>query len=124
MTATDELRQMLDERGVFWIDVPLVGMKRTCWKSSDKQDGYCYFDEDEFGVTELTISQLTPAQAIAATLGTGACHMERDFTRWDDDDGYYVTSYTCSVCADSYLHIGNGKPKACPNCGRRIEVEE
>lgn len=72
MTATDELRKLLDERGIVWMDVRRPTFLRTCWKTGDA-DVYCYFDEEKStGVIELTISgyDFTPEQAVAATLGT------------------------------------------------------
>ena len=70
MTATEELRRLLDERGVKW------------WSMHDIENGY-YQDRDtefviggkkytahEWGGT-LNVYGLTPEQAIAATLGRG-----------------------------------------------------
>ena len=112
LTATDRLRELLDERGVFWIDVPLVNMKRTCWKSSDEQDGYCYFDEDAFGVMELTVTSITPEQAIAATLGRGTCHEVED-----EDTGFIV----CSECGA--VHDENYTSYYCWCCGKKVVSE-
>lgn len=128
MRATDELRAELTKRSVFLIDIPLVNMKRTCWKSSDEQDGYCYFDEDEFGVTELTISQLTPEQAIAATLGAGTCHMRLAYEEEDADDCIWPDHYECDACGANVNGImpypdTEVPPHFCPNCGRRVVAE-
>lgn len=73
MDKTDELRRLLDEREIFWIDIPRDELKRTCFKSSDDAEGYCYFDECRFGTTELAITDITPAQAIAAALASCRC---------------------------------------------------
>ena len=69
MSATERLRQILDERGIFCIDVQRLNKTRTCWKSSDEQEGYCYFDEFPDADCELLITNTTPEQAIDATLG-------------------------------------------------------
>ena len=60
------------------------------------------------GVTCSTI--LTPAQAIAATIGRGTCHMETDDScqNWN----------SCSECGADYY---TDQPiNYCPNCGRRV----
>ena len=41
---TEELRAMLDENGVFWMDVERVGMRRTCFKLKE-QGPYWYADQ-------------------------------------------------------------------------------
>ena len=73
MSATDILRAMLDERGVEWKEtMNAVGCVFTWWKSSvfscdvlamDNDDGTIYLD-----IPRLT--NYTPEQAIAATLGS------------------------------------------------------
>lgn len=70
MTATAELRRMLDERGVEW------------WPMYDVEAGYHQDRDTEFLVygckhvahewgCRLQMDMLTPEQAIAATLGSG-----------------------------------------------------
>ena len=67
-TATDELRRLLDERGVEW------------WQMHDDEVGYCEDRDTEFLVygckhvahelgCRLQVDMLTPEEAIAATLG-------------------------------------------------------
>lgn len=65
MTATDELRRMLDERGVEWTDGGMF--HRTHWVI----DGIHYVAFEQSGKLYLQSSMgpLTPEQAIAATLG-------------------------------------------------------
>ena len=77
MSATDELRKLLDERGVKWT---AVGKDITL----DNQT-YCYphtFTEFQDG---LVVTNLTPEQAIAATLGAETCTIG-DYK--DPDYGY------------------------------------
>lgn len=69
MTATDELRRMLDERGVEHFD----GTECTLWL----KDGFGYrasADEGLSGFIHLHLWCTTPEQAIEATLGCGTCH--------------------------------------------------
>jgi hypothetical protein len=70
MTATEELRRLLDDRGVEW------------WPMHDVEVGYRQDRDTEFLVhgckhvahewgCRLQVDMLTPEQAIAATLGRG-----------------------------------------------------
>ena len=64
MTATDELRRLLDERGVKWKSGDFINPNvETQWGNN------CYTDYPELP-PYLTISNCTPEQAIAATLGS------------------------------------------------------
>lgn len=76
MSATDELRRMLDERGVEWEDnSPVPSMKP--WKTSftsftgEEVTLSCY-DEPKWIMGTMVFH--TPEQAIEATLGRGTCH--------------------------------------------------
>ena len=125
MTATDELRRMMDERGVEWT-VP-----DEVWN----QDSITYWQvgsiklvafESENGTLWLncnSVTDLTPEQAIAATLGAGTCHDKCSrFNAWVCSecgatvllmfDDYDEPSYSVDGVADV--------PHFCPNCGRRV----
>lgn len=104
MSATDELREGLRKRGESWHK----------WPDEDSTTWQAY--SDPHTATEsmdgtLIVTGLTPAQAIAATLGAWTCHEVLGF------DG---TAWICSECGE---HIGPRRWNYCPNCGRRIEVE-
>lgn len=109
MSASDELRRLLDERGVEWEDFD----SEPTWAGGD---GRMHYARQEFtfaGLTdEVTVYHLTPEQAIDATLGRGTC---RDVGRY---------SFVCSVCgwaSDEPHHVFGGFwPKYCPNCGRAV----
>lgn len=65
MTATDELRHMLDERGVEWRDSSDENVLHTTWN-----DMNCWFNEFPDGWTAWGMAMRgTPEQAVAATLG-------------------------------------------------------
>ena len=72
-TATDILRRMLDERGVEWWQKK----RHTCWKVSKGQEVEMWRAwEAPDGSLTLKVDYiygLTPAQAIAATLGSCNC---------------------------------------------------
>lgn len=67
MTATDELRRMLDERGVEWMPVAWSPKRETFYHAANGV-GFCA-DEYTDGVKIYTDSTITPEQAIDATLG-------------------------------------------------------
>ena len=100
MTATEELRRMLDERGVEW------------WPMHDVEAGYYQDRDTEFVIDgkkytahewggRLTVYGLTPEQAIAATLGRGTCHMRLVYEEEDADGFIWPDHYECIVrCKD------------------------
>ena len=114
--ATDELRRLLDERGVEW--------RKTPHYSSESQDNETIFEgsgiewyandhmNGRIGLRALRY-EVTPEQAIEATLGRGECRRVL----------YKPTGVlVCSEC-------GAGIPKQldkycflhyCPNCGRKV----
>lgn len=66
MTATDELRRLLDERGVEWRDdSSIYGTRRTVWTA----DGVTYVAAEVSGRLKVS-GYLTPQQAVEATLGS------------------------------------------------------
>jgi len=124
MTATDELRRLLDERGAEYETYieQLTGFEHVKWNFNEH--GSADFNL-EFGEPWLTMYGTIsgPEQAIAATLGRGTCHDEGD-----------PSDFCCSECgvrmftdtSDTYTMIASDgrtiikRPNYCPNCGRRI----
>lgn len=118
MTATDELRKMLDERGVEWdaddevMDDGSISQV-TYWYSNgiewstDGRDEFLAFD---------AVQLITPAQAIAATLGSEECHYIPDdagFTWWDENDVEHCEEYSASYECGS---------ASCDKCGYMMMV--
>jgi DNA-directed RNA polymerase subunit RPC12/RpoP len=124
MTATEELRRMLDERGVEYEDRDMFGKHVFHW--GEPLHGAMFTDGGEW--TELVVENASPEQAIAATLGVndatrerqgdaGTCHSTTSDNAW---------CFACSECGKSFprdqLHLAHnhGEINFCPNCGRRI----
>lgn len=110
MTATDELRRLLDERGVEWEDFD----GEPTWADGD---GRMYYARQEFtfaGLTdEVTVYHLTPEQAVEATLWRGTCHIT--------DNGPWGYPYVCGECGASFdPDVNGGDFNYCPNCGRAV----
>jgi len=140
MSATEELRRLLDERGVEWslpnpiiwqdeittqvghvfiTAVPIIlrtGVGRTASMGGyliEGLDGEPVLVDGSYEWWQLA---LTPEQAIAATLGQGTCH----------NSAPAYLDFLCSKCGFIHYHsdandTGNGNEwHFCPNCGRRI----
>lgn len=115
MSATDELRRLLDERGVEWMP--------SVWSAKDET----FYKVGEIGylATELSSGRMkvciegypTPEQAIAATLGTGTCHEVKI-------DRHYRGCSECGYRWEYMYAVGwQVGPKFCPNCGRKLADE-
>lgn len=117
MTATDELRRLLDERGVEHVDYggkgheDEVGRPATWWSG---EHGECTAVQRD-DVRLLTVEVfLTPAQAIDATLGRGTCHAEEQYLDSHSD----LTVTVCSECGVPTDDLEDCN--YCPNCGRKV----
>lgn len=117
MTATDELRKLLDERGVEC--TTRDGMKATSithithWYA----DGVdAEFTEQIKGCTRLTASGLTPEQAIAATLGSETCEVVGSY--YYDDYDQYEFEFSCGHSVNMY---DKEPPNYCPSCGKAVK---
>lgn len=110
MTATDELRRLLDERGVEWSDYSDKHVLHTSWN-----DSKCWFNEFPDGLTVWGMSGIgTPEQAIAATLGAGECENVSDEPQ----------HFQCSECRSHGIvrKVFDNRTKFsfCPDCGAKV----
>lgn len=126
MTATDELRALLDERGVEYYKhedgEPLRELKKaadpaTSWRIGGASVCAVPIEDSEF--FDLWIDHCTPSQAIAATLGRGTCRMLVDNHHRVDK---VTTSWGCVCSACGGFHeFTHGEGWAyCPSCGREV----
>jgi len=116
MTATDELRRMLDERDEYY----KTSGNRTWWgRPTDARTGepinVFHNQAQPMGEDRLFVElQLaTPEQAIAATLGRGTCEPVDGY----DDDGEEIGT-CCSECGSPwpvYYVV-----RYCPVCGCKV----
>ena len=138
MTATDELRRMLDERGVEHEG----GGRSLRWR--DRYGIMMQAFPLANGELGMGVWSCTPEQAIDATLGRGECRLDgytdamfRVCSGPEDTDFIdYAEVCECSACGASvivpheYERVTADSdelwPKFnfCPNCGRRIEVDD
>ena len=116
-SATERLRALLDERGVEHVDAEDGHTQHTWWSDGDHEIAASNSGE------RLAVYNLTPEQAIDATLGRGTC---RDLA--ETPDYRYKTQFECSECGYEYSSVGGfgcdygDEPdfRYCPNCGRRV----
>ena len=127
MTASEVLRRMLDERGVEYATDDNNASNVTMWTT---QNGGWAFDCDYMeplnakpgtigAKTELMIYGYTPAQAIAATLGSGECEIETT-ENWLPAERYH----RCKHCGAFFAVMnasGDIQPCVCPNCGMKVK---
>ncbi|MBP3885955.1 MAG: hypothetical protein J6D54_13600 [Olsenella sp.] len=108
MTATDELRRLLDERGVEHYD----GTEMTLWLKDEH--GYrASANELHSGRLSVHVWCDTPEHAIEATLGRGEC---RECASMDD-------VFECSACGARYESWALKRfASYCPDCGRKVRA--
>ena len=120
MTATDELRRLLYERGVEY-EVRTetnTGIEHVIWHPNE----FSQWDwNEELGSGWLSGWQegITPAQAIEATLGSDECEQEEGgwTTEGDHARVWLTCGHSCMVGTVADL------PKFCPECGKQVKVK-
>ena len=130
MTATEELRRLLNERDVEWKSFegdPLGFVKaETAWGEVDELGNYTYWVTEYFdGTTLLNIGNPTPEQAVDAMLGRETCEILGYDDGYDEGlDGemyqYADPRYFLSCEHEAY---GSVAPNYCPVCGRKVVDE-
>lgn len=120
-SATDELRRMLDERGVEW-----TKPKRIWWELIDSEPDDSVTIVEGVTIEEATDGTLvvypfTPAQAIDATLGRGTCHITVQ-DNMTETEGMGDVWLECDACGwQMPLEPSTPRFNFCPNCGRSVE---
>ena len=121
MTATEELRRMLDERGVEYYASP----NGVSWgKLATPIHGrmYTHYAVELDGLLCVDSHCITPEQAIAATLEDETCFPALSSER--DGMPYLDPWWVCSECGCQLTESRLGRiwQNYCPNCGRRIRI--
>ena len=117
MTATDELRRLLDERGIEYYP---ERADETVWTASNNVAHVWTCNDLIDGYLEIHVRPITPEQAIEATLGRGTCRMEPFIY---EDTGAFIE---CSECgwqlfdADYSIDAAREWLGYCPCCGRWV----
>lgn len=113
MTETDELRRLLDERGVEWEDMSIRPYACTSWRDLDGELCTALEGADDIPDGKLSVQALlTPEQAVEATLGRGTCYL---ISALQYGEGCKECS-ACGAVADEYMFDGGH----CPNCRAKV----
>ena len=107
-TATERLRELLDERGVKWWEG--IGEKSTVF---DGEHDVRYEVDGTLGLLFIrSVLHVTPEQAIAATLERGTCELEINTD---------MTAIRCSKCG-YVLPKGTNLMgvRYCAGCGAKV----
>lgn len=116
MSVTEELRHMLDERGVKWDELQSYeGGKMTRWRDSMGRYVTAY-DEGMVTFFDDFYWQPTVRQAVDATLGRETCQFVWSLA----DNGW--ADHTCSACGyveNTDVHVRLGW-HYCPSCGAKV----
>ena len=132
-SATDELRRLLDERGVAHSDHYLS----TTWRD---EHGILHLAGEPMADGSLVVDMLTPEQAIAATLGSYHGYEQAAIEAWNGIKEWnrrhvetcentnlygYSRRFECSACGYSVIAHNceeriDELPNYCPNCGRKV----
>lgn len=126
MAATDELRALLDERGVEW-QKPLSIMEqyKTVWRNGPWEYTAVEISGGVFGIYAKHREWLAPKQVVEATLGSGTCHrLPADnfgTTCIVRGHGYEMEFgyWKCSECGTNCFEGA----RYCMNCGAKVVGE-
>ena len=111
MTATDELRALLDERGIDHTDAEDGHTQHTWWRCGDHKVTACASGQ------RLNVYNLTPEQAVEATVGRWTCTVKHDVVYGLRGCG--IDQWACSECGHMWWSI-DGRPTCCPSCGAEV----
>lgn len=123
MSATEELRRMLDERGVERRKPPHYSSESMDdetifqgngieWCAKDHQNG-------RLGLRALRY-EVTPEQAIEATLGRKTCHIDRCYCDQCHTEVVAVGVNVYGPEGKDYWTVVEAGVNYCPNCGARV----
>ena len=118
MTASDELLRLLNKRGVEWQESydDASDLHYFFWQVGKVEASFCAWGKSS---THFEAFDMSPTQAIEATLGRGTCTVEGSHS-YDTADGpkWYIelSCHTLDEWPDKE------PPLYCPWCGARVEV--
>ena len=114
MSATERLRELLDDRGV-----KHEGSERSVrWR--DRNGVIMQAFPLTSGELGLEVWSCTPEQAIAATLGTGTCHISVN-DNLAETEGMGDVWLECDACGwQMPLESSTPRFNFCPNCGAKV----
>ena len=124
MSATDELRRLLDERGVKW-EPSVFDPQHETFYSTENGVGFIVTEFPDIGRVSLACDmRITPEQAVEATLGREKCRFET-VKQFIDKRRSRADMCECDRCGYRCARgfILDESFKFCPNCGRTVVYE-
>ena len=130
-TATKRLIALLNKHGIKWDNRDGFNILRTHWERNGTS--YTFTESRLNGTTAFeAYSQMTPEQAIAATLGNDGIAERKTCKNVSNPS----SGFLCSKCGwgdfDEPSHLlttakftdNDGGPNYCPNCGAKVVDNE
>lgn len=117
MSATEELRRLLDEQHVTYTMRQRLtnGPSEVATKfyvGDDGNSGYAIIDTECFAPGGVTLTvNVTPRQAVEILAGRGTC---------EDMSGGDPCVFICSYCGAMFDHPEHERVRYCPGCGRKV----
>ena len=116
-SATERLRALLDERGVRWSARTSC---KTSWYSPVIHGPVAVGEWNDKLVLDTGYVDVTPEEAIAATLGPGTCEVVSS-TLHEYEGGYAGSEWEHELsCGDTVWWGSGDTPEWCPWCGRKV----
>ena len=116
-SATDELRRLLDERGVEY-------RASATGYSIDIGPNVTAYANRTDTTLDVSLRGFTPEQAVEATLGRGTCEVigfDNGYDEGLDGEWFALAPATWFLSCDHEAH--GQRPSYCPVCGRKVKEE-
>ena len=114
MSATEEVRRLLDERGIEWRETSaeVAPYDATRWVAGGITWEYLDCDGIAEKVLMTTRTTISPKRAVEVSLGRETCRDE-----WADDS---FAAFKCSKCGGVLVYHDKKRISCCPFCERRV----
>lgn len=123
MTATEELRRLLDEQGVEHEDEDYKSYTYTYWGDWAFTEPLDAKPNTLGAQCELMLIPATPEQAIAVTLGSGTCEYVIE-DNMNESEGMGDVWFRCTNCDTRYDYYADDwllRMPHCPKCGATVK---
>ena len=118
-TATERICELLEAVGVSFVRSEEI-IANTYWGVTWFVGNTKFEFRENNERTDMIAFNATPEQAIAATLGSGECEVERIAV--DEGCERIIYSYICRECNYIWWSLEDlDFPCCCPSCGRRVK---
>ena len=129
MTATEQLRKLLDERGIGWYsrtrELQQWNQEQIDFHTAWSVNGARFEAEEDATEKKLHVrsyAYLLPEQAIAATLGRRTCEyaIKDNMNETEGMGDVWIECSACHCAFDYYADEWLMNMHYCPNCGAKV----